>query len=202
MEQASWDLHYNTVSKKALAPAATLSFALEQFNKDQIAPEQKIAIDLGFGNGIDSMALLSDGWQLTAIDKEQAAVAYLKHLVPPDDAARLNIIHQPFEEAILPPAMLINATFSLPFCSPQHFPMLWKNILHALQPGGRFAGHFFGMEDSWSTREDMIFHTPALLQELFTGLSIEKMEETKREGKTISGAVKHWHVYHIVAHYQ
>lgn len=202
MKQSHWSFHYNAIAKKRLAPAATLSFALEQFKKEQIAPEQKKAIDLGFGNGIDSMVLLADGWQLTAIDKEQAAVDRLKQLVTPEDAARLNIINQSFETVRLADAMLVNATFSLPFCSPEHFPVLWKNILTALQPGGRFAGHFFGTGDSWSAREDMIFHTPALLQELFTGFSIEQMEETKREGKTISGAAKHWHVYHVVAQYQ
>lgn len=202
MEQSSWNLHYNNIAKKALTPAATLSFALEQFSKEQVAAGQKTAIDLGFGNGIDSMALLANGWRLTAIDKEPTAGVHLKQSVSPDDATRLNIINKPFEEVKLQPAMLINATFSLPFCSPQHFPLLWKNILIALQPGGRFAGHFFGPEDSWYTREDMTFHTPALLQELFTGFSIEQLEETKREGKTISGAVKHWHVYHIVAQHQ
>lgn len=202
MEQSSWNRHYNALGKIAPLPAATLSFALEQFSKEQIDAAEKNAIDLGFGSGIDSLALLHDGWQLTAIDKEQAAGEHLKHLIAADHAARLKIIHKPFEEIALQPAALINATFSLPFCAPQHFPVLWKNIRSALQPGGRFAGQFFGMEDSWSAREDMTFHTPALLQELFTGFSIEQMEETKREGKTIGGAVKHWHVFHVVAQYQ
>jgi tellurite methyltransferase len=202
MDQSSWNLHYDAIAKKALAPAATLSFAMEQFNKERIVSAQKIAIDVGFGKGIDSIALLSAGWRLTAIDKEQEAVDHLKQMVSPDYAARLTVIHKPFEEVVLPPVMLVNATFSLPFCAPQHFPMLWKNILFALQPGGRFAGHFFGTEDSWSAREDMTFHTPARLQELFTGFSIEQLEETKREGNTITGTVKHWHVYHIVAQYQ
>ncbi|MFT3947458.1 MAG: hypothetical protein QM763_10860 [Agriterribacter sp.] len=202
MEQDAWDLHYNAVAQKALAPAATLAFALEQFNKEQITAEQKAAIDLGFGNGIDSIALLADGWQLTAIDKEAGAIEHLKQLVSRNNTTRLNIIDKPFEEVVLPPALLINATFSLPFCAPQHFPVLWKNILNALQSGGRFAGHFFGTYDSWYCREDMTFHTPGQLQELFTGFSIEQMEETKREGKTIGGAVKHWHVFHIVAQYR
>lgn len=202
MEQSSWNLHFDAVAKKTLAPAATLAFALEQFNKEQITSGQKKAIDLGFGNGIDSIALLSNGWQLTAIDKEQAAIEKLKQLVGDEAAKRIDIRHQPFEEAILPPVLLINATFSLPFCPPKHFSMLWKNILTALQHGGRFAGHFFGMEDSWSAREDMTFHSLNGLQELFTGFSIEQMEETKREGKTIGGAIKHWHVFHVVAQYQ
>ncbi|MGN6493918.1 MAG: class I SAM-dependent methyltransferase [Agriterribacter sp.] len=202
MENHSWNQHYNEVSKKALAPAATLNFALKQFNSEQLALEKKVAIDLGFGNGIDSLAVLADGWQLTAIDKESAAIEHLNQLVSDEDANRLNIIHQSFEEVALHPAMLINATFSLPFCTPQHFPLLWKNILIALQPGGRFAGHFFGVEDSWADREDMTFHTLALLQELFTGFSIEQFEETKRDGKTISGTAKRWHVYHVVAQYR
>lgn len=201
MEQPSWSLHYNTVSKQTLTPAATLAFALEQFGKEQIAPGQKRAIDLGFGNGIDSIALLANGWQLTAIDKEHAAGEKLKQLVAPGDAINLNIIHQPFEEVELEPAMLINASFSLPFCSPAHFGRLWKKILDALQPGSRFAGHFFGTEDSWAIRKDMTFHTQAELQELFARFSIEQMEETKREGKTIGGVIKHWHVFHVVAKY-
>lgn len=202
MEQSSWDLHYHTISKQTLTPAATLTFALEQFAKEQIVPDKKRAIDLGFGNGIDCIALLTNGWQLTAIDKEHAAGEKLKQLIAPGDAINLNIIHQPFEEVELEPAMLINATFSLPFCSPVHFGKLWKKILNALQPGSRFAGHFFGPEDSWAIRENMTFHTQAELKELFTGFSIEQMEETKRDGKTIGGAIKHWHVFHVVAQYQ
>ncbi|WP_165813926.1 class I SAM-dependent methyltransferase [Terrimonas sp.] len=202
MKQSSWNKHYDALTKTAPLPAATLSFALEQFNKEHIDPAQKTAIDLGFGSGIDSMALLNDGWNLTAMDKDATAIKYLRQLALPHYAARLKIIHKSFEEIALHPALLINATFSLPFCVPQHFPALWKNIRLALQPGGRFAGQFFGMEDSWRAREDMTFHTPALLQELFTGFSVEQMEETKREGRTVGGALKHWHVFHIVAQYR
>lgn len=202
MQQPSWHQHYDSVTKKALAPAATLAFALQQFSKEQPAPAQKKAIDLGSGNGIDSIALLQDGWSVTAVDKEQAALAHLQQVLTPGDAAMLTLQHRSFEEAILTPSLLINATFSLPFCMPHCFPLLWESIRAAIQPGGRFAGQLFGPGDTWSVRKDMTFHTPAQVQKLFAGFSIEKLEETNGPGKTIGGAIKHWHVYHIVAQQQ
>lgn len=202
MGKPSWDQHYNTISERSLPPAATLIFALGKFKKENISGEQKKAIDLGCGNGIDSIALLNDGWCVTAIDKEQSAIDHLSANVSPILQSKLITLPVSFEEAVIPSALFINATFSLPFSAPETFPIVWKNILNALSPGGRFAGHFFGLEDSWSIREDMTFHTPETLKELFADFSVEHLEETKREGKTIGRAIKRWHVYHIVARHK
>lgn len=197
-----WNRYYSAHSRLPLSAAFTLQYAMDKFRKENITSIEKKAVDLGCGGGIDSLALLNDGWKVTAIDKEQSAIDRLSKSVYP--ALQSNLIALPvsFEEAVIPSAFLINATFSLPFSTPVTFPVVWKKVLNALLPGGRFAGHFFGLEDSWSVKDDMTFHTPEALKELFTSFSIEHLEETKREGKTIGGAIKRWHVYHIVARYK
>jgi len=55
--------------------------------------------------------------------------------------------------------MLINSSFSLPFCNPSHFDKLWELINASILVGGRFSGDFFGIRDEWSNNPSFTFHT-------------------------------------------
>ncbi|MTI22864.1 class I SAM-dependent methyltransferase [Fulvivirga sp. RKSG066] len=194
----SWKKHYEHFTDKLIPPSATLSKALELFSQEKI--NIRHAIDLGCGNGIDTHALLQNNWQVLAIDKEEEALNQLDTLVAQNHRHALAKRCSAFEELTsLPSTTLVNASFSLPFCHPNYFDKVWQVIVNSIQPNGRFSGHFFGNDDSWSSNTDMTFHNMQEIEALLSDFNIEALKEVNKKGKTVSGKVKHWHVFHIVA---
>jgi SAM-dependent methyltransferase len=166
--------------------------------KELGAGQDRMAIDLGCGEGTDTLELLARGWSVTAVDAEPAGLALLRARIPPSAAGRVRVPCASFAEADLPGAHLIHAGFSLPFCPPQEFLALWARIRQALAHGGVFAGQLFGIGDSWADNPDMTFHTRRQVEVLLDGLMILRLEETERDGTAFSGP-KHWHTFDILA---
>ena len=191
-----WKAHYDKIKKEKHPPAYTLSQTLNLISsKDRFK-----AIDLGCGNGIDTFAMLEKGFDVLAIDKDPNAQLLLQKQISPKDMVRLNFQNSSFESLDeLPSADLVNASFSLPFCHPHHFEKLWSNIFSCINPEGFFCGHFFGAKDSWSSNSDMTFHNLQTVKKLFEGFELLYFEETAKNGKTLSGKEKFWHVFHVVA---
>ncbi|HYO43412.1 MAG TPA: hypothetical protein VES19_09460, partial [Candidatus Limnocylindrales bacterium] len=65
------------------------------------------AVDVGFGDGTETMALLADGWQVTAIDSARAAAEVLEPRVPEAASARLTLLTAPAGAVELPPIDLL-----------------------------------------------------------------------------------------------
>lgn len=189
-----WNSYYKAVAGrpprdtllKALAFAAELSQA-------------RFAVDLGCGDGRDTVELLRRGWRVLAIDAEQKAFDRL--LSRPDLPQDLLQTQQMrFESLTLPDAVdLINASFCLPFCPPDRFPHLWQTIVSALAVGGRFCGHLFGDRDSWVKYPDRSHHTRQQVEMLLQPFDVEWLEEEEHPGVTALGEEKDWHIFHIVA---
>jgi tellurite methyltransferase len=194
---SSWEKHYQKVQEKNLAPSTTLAKAMALFDKEKV--DYLIATDLGCGTGIDSIALIKSGWEVIAIDKQTQAIEELKKNVPEQYATKLSIITGDFDSISLSNVLLVNASFSLPFCLPENFNSLWQKIVQSILPNGRFAGHFFGVNDSWSTDPEKTFHTKEQILNLFSGFELDYFEQVEKVGKTIDGKEKNWHVFHIVA---
>jgi hypothetical protein len=93
----------------------------------------------------------------------------------------------------------VNASFSLPFCPPEHFPSLWEKIVASLASGGRFCGQLFGDRDSWAIYTSMNHHTREQVEVLLQPFEVEVFEEEDHPGKTALGEDKHWHLFQIVA---
>ncbi|WP_462268031.1 class I SAM-dependent methyltransferase [Mucilaginibacter sp.] len=184
--------HHQVVANQSLPPAKSLTFLLPYLQETA----SKTAVDLGCGAGIDTLYLLEQGWQVMAIDQSSDALKALRQI---QSDKQLTTSCQTFEELQLPSAQLINASFALPFCKPENFDQCWTTIVNTLQEGGGFSGHFFGFKDSWTNRTNMTFFDKVKLDELFSGFDIKWFEETERDGKTLGGIPKHWHVYHVAA---
>lgn len=179
-------------------PRETLLHALELFSNEP-SDRTRLAVDLGCGEGRDTAQLLRAGWRVHAIDGHPNGIARLVNrddLVSPQ---HLTMQLAPFEAVKLPRCDLLNASFSLPFCDPQHFDSLWDRITEAIKPGGRFCGQFFGERDSWASIPDRSHHTRAQVEAFLESFGIEMLKEEEREGQDCSGVGKHWHVFHIVA---
>jgi len=156
------------------------------------------AIDLGCGDGTESLALLRHGFHVLAVDGSEAGIKRLMDKLPQEAQVRLQTQVAKFEEVDLPPADLIHASLSIPFCHPDHFPSLWEKIRNALTPSGRFAGQFFGVHDSWANDPDMTFHTEDQVHTMLNGLEIEYFHERDEDGEATSGP-KHWHIFTVIA---
>jgi tellurite methyltransferase len=159
-----------------------------------------MAVDLGAGQGFETAEMLRRGWDVLAIDAEQEGIRRLRRRIPDEHADRLRTLVRPMQDAAIPPADLVHASFSLPFCPPAAFPGLWGRIRSSLRPGGRFAGQLFGDRDTWaSTEPNMTFFDETAARALFDGLEVESFVEVEEEDEDLE---KHWHVFHVAAREQ
>lgn len=192
-----WAAYYSAVVGRP--PRDTLLAALARFELEESAASSRLAVDLGCGEGRDTVELLRRGWRVLGIDGEPEAIARL--LSRPDinlDCLETQVVR--FEQMNLPEAVdLINASFALPFCPPEHFLGLWKKIVLSLRSGGRFCGQLFGDRDSWAIYSSLNYHTREQVEMLLQPFEVEMLEEEEHPGKTALGEDKHWHLFQIVA---
>lgn len=205
-----WPTYYAAVTGKP--PRDTLLKALELFEREGVGPDDEpgqsgpslarptapLAIDLGCGEGRDAAELLRRGWRVLAIDGHPEA---LRLLDLRDDLAhreRLRTRLALLEHAELEPCLLVNASFSLPFCDPRAFGDLWRRMVEAIQPGGRFAGQLFGDRDAWASIPGRSHFTRERVVELLAPFDLEHFQEDEKDGFDATGDPKHWHVFHIV----
>ena len=189
----SWKEYYQ--KHKGRAPRPLLLDVLAYYPE---MSTQRTAIDLGCGDGTESALLLERGWNVLAVDAQPAAIEHLMEKVSAEDKSRLQTQVAKFSEVVLPQADLVHASLSLPFCEPEHFPTFWDKIVDAIKPGGRFAGQFFGLKDSWANNPEMTFHTEDQFRLLFDGFAIESFHELDEDGSSSSGP-KHWHIFTVIA---
>ncbi|MEL6489958.1 MAG: class I SAM-dependent methyltransferase [Cyanobacteria bacterium J06621_3] len=195
-----WSDYYQAVVGRP--PRETLLKALANCENDLSCASKeavRLAVDLGCGDGRDTVELLRQNWLVFAIDGELEAIARLQKR---QDIDRTNLVTQVqrFETLTLPSQVdFINASFCLPFCPPSQFQALWEKIVNSLRPGGRFCGQLFGDRDSWAAYPNRSHHTRSQLDQLLIPFNIEFLEEEEHPGITALGEEKYWHIYNIVA---
>ena len=180
------------------APRVTLLDALARYEDEGKPPG--LAVDLGCGTGRDTFELLRRGWRVVAVDAEPSAIERLRE--HPDALRRresLQTVLSRLAEADWPEADLVNASFSLPFCTPPEFEPTWERIVASLRHGGRFCGQLFGERDGWAPADELTFHSRAQVEELLAGLEVELLDELEQDGQTAVGEPKYWHLFHVVA---
>lgn len=192
-----WSSYYK--NKSNLIPRDTLLKTLNFFDKEKKGEVRHIANDVGCGHGADTLELLKRGWHVNAFDSETEGLLLLKQSVSAGLMNRLTLINQKFECIELPECNLLNASYSLPFCQPDHFNQLWNEIQRCIKPEGRFSGNFFGEKDEWSANKKMSFHSRKKVDKLFCDFIIEYFDERDEDGATADGTPKHWHVFSVIA---
>jgi tellurite methyltransferase len=188
--QSRWKDYYRNTQGRP--PRPTLTFALDRF----AAPG--FAVDLGCGEGRDTIELLRRNWRVLAIDSEPTAIAGLvaRRDLPP--GSRLDTSVARFEDTVWPQADLVNSSFALFFCTTGAFDPLWHKMIGTLKPGGRFAGQLLGENDSWAERRNVVVHDRAGIDRLLVGLDVELHEIEETDAVTPRGEAKHWHIHHLV----
>ena len=194
----SWPRYYEKTGKRP--PRETLLFALNEFEKHSLkGDDTPLAIDLGCGNGRDTVEMLKRGWRVLAIDAESSAIEGISARIKEEKKKFLETKICRFESVLLPKSQLINSSFALPLVSPIDFPNLWKKILDALLPEGLVSCQLYGERDSWFGDPTITFLSRSDIDALLSPLQLEYFREEEEDSTTPRGIQKHWHIYHIVA---
>ncbi|MGM5470325.1 class I SAM-dependent methyltransferase [Flavobacteriaceae bacterium LMO-SS05] len=194
-EVEDWSGYFDAVLGK---PARdTLLAALDAFEQEGF--HSGLAVDLAAGEGRDTLELLRRNWRVLATDKHPKAFSYISERVPEALKSQLTTTEVDFCDTQIPPCDLVNASFALPFCEPQHFEALWIKIISAIRPGGRFAGQFFGSRDTWAAIPNRSHHSREEVLDLLKDFKIEMMREEERDDPPELRKPKHWQIFHVVA---
>ncbi|MEO1164662.1 MAG: class I SAM-dependent methyltransferase [Chloroflexota bacterium] len=190
-----WNTYYDQTAGRK--PRQLLVKALDEYIPADFVETRHQAADIGCGSGIETAFLIDRGWDVLAIDKEAIAIRRLKASIKIQEHLQTQIA--PFEAMTLPDKIdLAYAGYSLPFCHPDHFVTMWRNITTSIAKGGYFVGEFFGERDSWATNPEMTFNTAVETRLLFTEFEILFFHERDSRGQAVSGD-KHWHVFSVIA---
>ena len=168
--------------------------ALDHFKKKAL--ENKTAIDLGCGNGKDTLFLLSEGWNVYAIDASIESMKIMETNIPKTLKENLILACVTFNEVKWRHVQFVNASLSLPFCEEKNFPEVWKNITDSIVSGGIFAGHFFGVNDDW---KQLFLIEKKDLENLLVDFDILYFGEKEFDKPSLTGPEKHWHIFEVIA---
>ena len=157
------------------------------------------AVDLGCGSGIDTIALVENGWKVFAVDSVSDGFENIRAKLSKELLRNVEFIQGNFEDLDIPEVDLVYSSFSIPFCIPEHFDSFWKKIVNAIRPGGRFSGNLFGEKDEWIYMNDVTFITIDRIDGLFSGFEIEYFKELYAEGPSVLTPTKLWHLFDVVA---
>ena len=156
----------------------------------------RLALDLGFGAGVETALLLAHGWRVLAIDADPAAGEALRARLRDDERGRLTVATQHFAGLQeLPGVDLVHAAWSLPYAG-VHLPRLWELMLAALVPGGWLACDLFGVRAT-ADADDVARLTDDDVDRFLTRLAVVHREEQEADGLSY-GRPTHWHVHSVV----
>lgn len=200
-----WENYYKKANGKP-ARATTLK-ALKKLLESGGDLSSEWALDLGCGAGQDTFEILKY-MNVVAVDQEKSGLDFVKaHYAtsPGILADKLLLMEASFSDpkttaSFWEPSkyILINASFSLPFCPREHFDDLWDKIKNSLKSKGIFSGQFFGPRHSWVYQKRKSFFSEEEILEKLKGFNVEINSEETDE-KDASGEMVHWHIFHVIA---
>ncbi|MFN7662890.1 MAG: class I SAM-dependent methyltransferase [Alphaproteobacteria bacterium] len=165
------------------------------------------ALDLGCGAGRDTFEILKK-MKVVAVDQQKEGLELIKNHMEKAHhilGERLRLVEESFEQMAESASfwepekyLFINASFSLPFCSPKNFERLWQNIKKSLRSQGIFAGQFFALNHGWASQKQKSFFSKKNILEKLKGFQVTIKEEEK-DSEAASGEMVHWHIFHVVA---
>lgn len=194
VEPDDWADYYRQVAGRELRPLFTAGLAM--IEAAGVMPG--VAVEIGFGDGRESVALLRAGWRVTAIDPTPSAATLLSEKVPPEALGRLDIVTSDAESVVLPPFDLLYAGYALSFIDPALFQEVWSRIRERIRPGGFIVVNVFGVNDTWAGEPGMTFLDRAGAETLVDGLEVLSFREEDADGQAASGP-KHWHLFDLIA---
>jgi tellurite methyltransferase len=155
----------------------------------------KTAVDLGCGAGNETVYMLKEGINVTAVDK-QLNSKFILNRINKEETRRVKFIEEDFQNLDIPSAQLVTAFFSIPFCNPDKFDNLWNRIYNSLETNGYFVGQLFGNRDAWKENKYINTFTIKQIKEYLKRYKIITLDEVEYIRKSDN---KKWHYYNIIA---
>jgi SAM-dependent methyltransferase len=194
-EEQDWAAYYRYTEGRE--PRPLFVRGLEAMADSGVVPGT--AVDVGSGDGTESMHLLQAGWRVIAIDSAPAAAEVLAPRVPVDARDRLVIRTAPADEVELPPFDLLYSAYVLSYLPPDAFARLWAHARASLRPGGFIVVNIFGDHHEWAGKEpDTTFLSRDEVDRLLEGLDVVALDELEEDGNSFIGPT-HWHVWDVIA---
>ena len=188
----NWIQYYDKTKKEY--PRNNVKFLIDSLN---FKPTD--AIDLGCGQGNDTVYLINNDFRVLGIDKENVE-EIIRERLSQDKQKYFQFKKQKLEYLKIPNTDLIIANFSLSFCKKEYFKSMWQKIVESINLNGYFVGTIFGINDSWNKKyRDMSFFDKEDVKRLFNKFKIIVFEEIENDKPTALGEDKHWHFYSIIA---
>ena len=166
--------------------------------------EKGIAIDIGVGAGRDTVALLKNGWSVTAIDKNDTS-NIIKENLNKDEIKRLTFICDDVTNIKFPKSDLIISFNVLSFVDKKSIKCVIEKIRNSLNKNGIVILNFFGKEDGFKDRiseekerNEIYLYDESEIKELLKDFEIIKLNEIKKDEISGDGVMKHWHIYTVV----
>ena len=192
--ETSWEAYYRHTAGRE--PRPLFQRGIAAVDAAGVLPGQ--AVEIGFGDGTETLELLGRGWHVTAIDPTPEAAAGLLAKVPAVEAARLSIVTAAAQDAEIPPFGILYAGYALSFIPPDAFGSLWQRVRASLRPGGWLIFNIFGVKDTWASDPLMTFLDRPGAEALVAGLEVVAFDEEDDDGDSFVGP-KHWHLFDVVA---
>ena len=188
----NWIQYYDKTKKEY--PRNNVKFLIDSLNL-----KLTNAIDLGCGQGNDTVYLINNDFKVLGIDKENVE-EIIRERLSQDKQKYFQFKKQKLEDLKIPNTDLIIANFSLSFCKKEYFKLMWQKIVESININGYFVGTIFGINDSWNKEcRDMSFFTREEAEKLFKQFKIIRFEEIENDKRTALGKETHWHFYSIIA---
>ena len=188
----NWKQYYDKTKKEY--PRNNVKFLIDSLNL-----KSTNAIDLGCGQGNDTVYLINNDFKVLGIDKENVE-EIIRERLSQDKQKYFQFKKQKLEDLKIPNTDLIIANFSLSFCKKEYFKLMWQKIVESININGYFVGTIFGINDSWNKKyRDMSFFDKEDVKRLFNKFKIIRFEEIENDKPTALGNEKHWHFYNIIA---
>lgn len=186
-----WEAYYARLAGRATRPL------FERVRSIYLAAgATRTAVDLGCGDGTETLAMLDDGLSVTAIDESPSSIKRVQERA--GSRPGLRTIQARLEEVELPDTDLVYSGLTLPFCQPDQFPALWDRVCDSLRPNGLIAVHLFGDRHGWM-REEMTFVTNDQLGGLVSGLAVLDLREIDEVLPSATGDQVRMHIFDLVA---
>lgn len=151
-------------------------------------------VDLGCGSGNETVYLLKKNKQVTSIDAYLNEDYILSRIIN-SQKNNLTLIKESMETVNIPKTDVVVSLFTLPFCEPSKFNILWNNIKESINKGGYLVANLFG-ERCYHKENGIPVFTEEEVKELLKDFDIIKWKEqeyTKDKDNT------HWHYYDFIA---
>ena len=193
-QEPDWAAYYrHTLGRE---PRPLFTRGMEFARSVSLGPGQ--AVEVGFGDGTETLALLAGGWRVLAVDAAPQAEDVLRARLPAHDEDRLEVRIAPAQDVDLPAFDLLYAGYALSFLEQADFRRFWTGVRAMLRPGGFVVVNIFGVKDTWAGDEFMTFVDRHTVDRMLAGLEVLDLQEEDADGNSFSGP-KHWHVFDIVA---